>query len=398
MSITREAPLVVHLTYVLDYGGLETLIVESINRMPADRYRHAVVCLTKYTDFAKKITRPGVEVIALNKPPGLGLSTHAELFKLLRRLRPAILHTYNLAAIEYAATAMLAGVPVRVHAEHGRDARDPQGLNPKHNLLRRLLSPIVHCYVPVSLDLQRWLRNVVKVPDAKNLLIDNGVDTARFAPGAAPGADASLPPGCPDWDGCFVIGTVGRVQDVKDHATLVRAFALLRERLPQHAGRLRLAVIGDGPLRPALLRQVEEAGLADAVWLPGARNDIAAIMQRFTVFALSSIAEGTPVTLLEAMACGLPIVSTRVGGIPDLVPEGVAGALVPASDPGAMADALAGYVVDAERVRREGAAARQRIEGRYSIHAMLSAYLDLYDRLTGAKTKLNKTIEEPCAE
>lgn len=398
MRTPREAPLVVHLTYVLDYGGLETLIVESINRMPADRYRHAVVCLTKYTDFAKKITRPGVEVIALNKPPGLGLATHAQLFKLLRRLRPAILHTYNLAAIEYAATAMLAGVPVRVHAEHGRDARDPHGLNPKHNLLRRLLSPIVDCYVPVSLDLQRWLREVVKVPDAKNLLIDNGVDTARFAPVAAPAAAAPLPPGCPDWDGCFVIGTVGRVQDVKDHATLVRAFALLRERLPQQASRLCLAIVGDGPLRPALTRQIEEASLAGAVWLPGARNDIAAIMQRFTVFALSSIAEGTPVTLLEAMACGLPIVSTRVGGIPDLVPEGVAGTLVPAADPGAMADALAAYVLNAERVQREGAAARQRIEQRYSIHAMLSAYLDLYDRLTGAKTKLNKAIEEPCAE
>jgi sugar transferase (PEP-CTERM/EpsH1 system associated) len=395
MNATHQAPLVVHLTYSLDYGGVETLIVESINRMPAERYRHAVVCLTKYTDFAKKITRPGVELIALNKPPGLALATHARLFKLLRRLRPAILHTYNLAAVEYAATAMLAGVPVRVHAEHGRDARDPQGLNAKHNLLRRLLAPVIGCYVPVSLDLQRWLREVVKIPDAKNLLIDNGVDTARFAPGAA---DVALPPGCPDWNGCFVIGTVGRIQDVKDHATLVQAFALLRERLPQHAGRLRLAIIGDGPLRPALARQVEEAGLLDAVWLPGARNDIAAIMQRFSVFALSSIAEGTPVTLLEAMACGLPVVSTRVGGIPDLVPEGVAGALVPAQDPAALAAALAGYAADPERVRREGVAARRRIEQRYSIQAMLSAYLALYDRLTGVPTPLNTAIEQPCAE
>jgi len=389
----NQPPLIVHLTYVLDFGGLETLIVETINRMPADRYRHAVVCLTKYTDFVKKITRPGVEVIALDKPPGLALSTHAHLFKVLRRLRPAILHTYNLAAIEYAATAMLAGVPVRVHAEHGRDARDPEGRNPKHNLLRRLLVPVVDCYVPVSLDLQQWLRTVVKIPESKNLLIDNGVDTVRFAPGA----QTAAPAGSPDWRDCFVIGTVGRIQDVKDHATLVTAFAMLRDRLPALRDRLRLAIVGEGPLRLALAQQLAQAGLGDVVWLPGARNDIAAIMQHFDVFALSSIAEGTPVTLLEAMACELPVVSTRVGGIPDLVPEGAAGALVPAKDAGALADALAVYARSPELAKRHGAAARQRIEQRYSIDTMLAAYLGLYDGLLGAKTKLNKVIE-PCAE
>jgi sugar transferase (PEP-CTERM/EpsH1 system associated) len=389
-----QPPLVVHLTYVLDFGGLETLIVESINRMPTQKYRHAIVCLTKYTDFAKKITRPGVEIVALDKQPGLGIGTHVALWKLLRRLRPAILHTYNLAAIEYSLTAMLAGVPVRVHAEHGRDARDPEGTNRKHNLLRRLLVPLIDCFVPVSLDLQNWLRRTVRVPDAKNLLIDNGVDTSLFHPAAASAAPAAE---APDWRGCFVIGTVGRIQDVKDQATLVDAFAMLLQRLPQHAGRLRLAIVGEGPLRPALLAKVSAAGLGHVVWLPGARNDIAALMQSFDVFALSSIAEGTPVTLLEAMACGLPVVSTRVGGIPDLVLDGVTGRLVPARQPAALADALAAYAGAPELVQLHGAAARQRVVERYSIGAMLAAYLALYDRLTATKTKLNKAIE-PCAE
>jgi sugar transferase (PEP-CTERM/EpsH1 system associated) len=388
-----QPPLIVHLTYVLDYGGIETLMVDMINRMPADRYRHAIICLTKYTDFVNRITRPGVEVIALHKPPGLGLGIHFRLFKLLRRMRPAVLHTYNFTTVEYAATALLAGVPVRIHAEHGRDASDPEGRNPKHNMLRRLLSPIVDCFVPVSLDLQRWLRTVVRIPDDKNLLINNGVDTARYAPAA----HTALPPGCPDWQDCFVIGTVGRIQDVKDHATLVAAFAALRERLPTQRDRLRLAIVGEGPLRPALAQQIERAGLGDAVWLPGARNDIAAIMRHFDVFALSSIAEGTPVTLLEAMACGIPVVSTSVGGIPDLVPDRVAGRLVPARDPGALAGALAEYAADPELVQRHGAAARQRIEQRYSIDAMVAAYTDLYDRLAAAKIHPNKVIT-PCAE
>src|SRR4051812_4788285 len=97
-----QAPLVVHLTYALDVGGLETLIVDCVNRMP--HYRHAIVCLTRYTDFADKISRPDVALYALNKPPGLGLATHGHLFALLRRLRPAVLHTYNLAALEYNVT------------------------------------------------------------------------------------------------------------------------------------------------------------------------------------------------------------------------------------------------------------------------------------------------------
>jgi len=124
-------PLVVHLVYALGVGGLETLLVDCINRMPA--WRHAVVCLTRYTDFAGRIQRPDVTLHALGKPPGLGLGTHLDFWRLMRKLRPTVLHTYNLAALEYAFTASMAGVPVRIHAEHGRDAGDPHGLNPKHN-------------------------------------------------------------------------------------------------------------------------------------------------------------------------------------------------------------------------------------------------------------------------
>src|ERR1700726_2397113 len=114
--------------------------------MPADKYRHAVVCLTDYTDFSKKITRPGVALHSLRKPPGLAPGTHIRLWRLLRSPKPTILHTYNLSAVEYAPIAMLANVPVRVHGEHGRDARDPHGANRKHNLLRRLVLPFYDCY------------------------------------------------------------------------------------------------------------------------------------------------------------------------------------------------------------------------------------------------------------
>ncbi|WP_426101832.1 TIGR03088 family PEP-CTERM/XrtA system glycosyltransferase [Massilia sp. TSP1-1-2] len=381
-----QASLVVHLIYRLDFGGLETLLVDCINRMPAHKYRHAIVCLTDYTAFADKLTQPGVELYALNKAPGLGLGTHAALFKLLRRLRPAILHTYNLSAIEYSVTAALAGVPIRIHAEHGRDAGDPQGLNRKHNLLRRLMSPFVDRYVPVSLDLQRWLKVVVGIAPAKVELINNGVDTEHFRPALDLAAPAH-----------FVIGTVGRIQDVKNQAGLIDAFIALRALLPTQHERLRLVIVGDGPLRAKLEAQVAAAGIGDVVQLAGARSDIADLMRGFSLFALSSIAEGTPVTLLEAMACRLPVVSTAVGGIPELIDDGVSGTLVPAGDSAAMAAALARYAGDAALAARHGAAARLRIEAHNSVSAMVQAYVALYDALRKTKLNLKETIT-PCAE
>ncbi|QOY94681.1 TIGR03088 family PEP-CTERM/XrtA system glycosyltransferase [Massilia sp. UMI-21] len=399
VHVSVQVPLVAHLIYRLDIGGLETLLVDSINRMPAGRYRHAVICLTDYTDFAQRITRPDVELFALHKPAGLALGTHRDLFRLLRRMKPDVLHTYNLGTIEYAATAWAAGVPVRVHAEHGRDARDPQGINPKHNLLRRLLAPFIHRYVPVSRDLCGWLERVVRIPAAKLQLIDNGVDTERFR------ADAPAAGALETWQDdpdAFVIGTVGRLQDVKDQATLVDAFALLRTLLQAELpeAKLRLVLVGDGPLRAQLEARVREHGMQDSVCFAGPRSDVAPVMRGFSLFALSSIAEGTPVTLLEAMASGLPVVATAVGGIPDLVEQGVNGALAPPRDPQALAAAIVPYVRDRALARRHGAAGRARVEQQYSMQAMLAAYVALYDELCQTKTtpnKPNKAIT-PCAE
>lgn len=391
-----KRPLIVHLVYRLDFGGLETLLVECINRLPPDRYRHAVVCLTDYTAFSKKIRDRDVALYSLHKPAGLGLSTHLKLWRLLRKLKPAILHTYNLAAIEYAFTATLAGVPIRIHAEHGRDASDPEGLNPKHNLLRRLLVPCIDRYVPVSGDLARWLQNVVGIPAAKVKLIHNGVDTGQFHPGSGRQADDIEPQPMPFADTCFVIGTVGRIQDVKNHEGLIDAFIHLRGMLPADAG-VRLAIVGDGPLMPRVKEKIAAAGLADCVWMPGARSDIAAIMRGFDLFVLPSLAEGTPVTVLEAMAAGLPVVATRVGGLPEVVEDNVTGLLVPPDDAHALATALHSFLACPEQARAAGAAGRLRVERHYSMHAMLDAYAGLYDTLLATKTSFKGTIAS-CAE
>ena len=380
----KSTPLVVHLLYRLDVGGLETLLIDCINRMPPERYRHAVICLTDYTEFAQKITQPGVQIFSLHKKPGLSLGTHFALWKLLRRLHPSVLHTYNLAAIEYHFLAALAGVPLRIHAEHGRDASDPDGTNRKHNTLRRWLRPLIHRFVPVSADLQGWLRTVIGVAERKNTLVPNGVDTTMYSP--APAKGRHFPPYC------FVIGTVGRVQDVKNHRGLVEAFILLREKLPAQRERLRLVIVGDGACLGAVRQQVADAGLNEFVWLPGASADIRNIMRTFSIFALSSIAEGTPVTILEAMSTGLPIVATRVGGIPEVVQHGRTGMLAPAGDNAALADALAFYVEHPTLLVEHGVAARRTAEARFSIDATVAAYLNLYDGHSRIKNKLSEPI------
>lgn len=370
--------LVVHVIYRLDVGGLETLMIECINRMPPERYRHAIVCLTTSSTFEKKITTPDVAVYSLHKAPGLSLGTHIDFFKLLRRLKPAVVHTYNLAAIEYHLMAAFAGVPARLHAEHGRDAGDPHGQNRKHNLLRRLISPLIHRFVPVSVDLQNWLQHVVRIPAHKLQLVPNGVDTDRFSVLPLHKAPAQSLPFPAD---SIVLGTVGRLQAVKDHQCLIDAFAHLRELLPTLAPRLRLVIIGDGPCNATLHQQVQALGLHDAVWLPGARDDIASLMQHFDVFVMSSIAEGTPVTILEAMASGIPIVATRVGGIPEVVQPGVNGQLVAAKDPQALAAAMASYCTDPAVARQHGANGRAKVETQFSIKTTVAAYLALYDKL-----------------
>jgi sugar transferase (PEP-CTERM/EpsH1 system associated) len=385
-------PLIVHLVYRLDFGGLENLMVERINRINPGAYRHAVVALTESSDFAKKITRPDVTVYELHKQPGASLGTHLDLYKLLRRLKPAILHSYNLAGVEYALIALLAGVPVRINGAHGRDASDPDGTNPKHRLLRRLMIPFHDCMYGNSADLVKWNREFIGVPAHKSRLLGNGIDSDKFYPAAAGKGDV---PGF--GPGCTVIGTVGRIQDVKHHAGLVDAFIALRALLPAHAATLRLAIVGDGPLLAALRAKVATAGIAELVWLPGARTDIADILRSLDIFCMSSLAEGTPGSALEAMASGLPVVGTRVGGLPEVIDEGITGMLVPPDDAPAMAAALARYVEDPSVARLHGIAGRERILNRYNMPAMVAAYQSMYDTLCDRKTNLRKHAK-PCVE
>jgi glycosyltransferase involved in cell wall biosynthesis len=170
------------------------------------------------------------------------------------------------------------------------------------------------------------------------------------------------------------------MQTVKDQTLLARAFIRALEIDPSLKRRLRLVMVGNGPLRAEAQGLLDAAGVADLAWLPGERHDVPDVLRGLDCFVLPSLAEGISNTILEAMASGLPVIATRVGGNPELVVEGRTGEQVPASDPDAMAQAIVGYANRPEQARAAGQAGRAQIEQRFSMEAMVGAYRRLYDR------------------
>ena len=371
-----------HIVHRFDTGGLENGVVNLINHLPRGAYRHMVVALTEVTDFRHRLQPEDVRCIALHKPPGHGAKLYPRLWRLLRRYRPAIVHTRNLAALEMQPVAWAARVPVRIHGEHGRDVEDLQGDSRHYQRLRRLYSPFVHRYVALSKDLAGYLTDRVGIALGRIEQIYNGVDAERFRPAA--GAPLRLD-GCPfDPARHFVVGTVGRMQTVKHQTLLARAFVRALALQPALRDRLRLLMVGDGPLRAQAQTILADAGVADLAWLPGERADVPELMRSLHGFVLPSLAEGISNTILEAMASGLPVIATAVGGNAELVAHGRTGTIVPSDDTEAMAQALLRLAADPARAAAMGREGRVEVERRFSLQAMVAAYQGLYERALGA--------------
>ena len=237
---------------------------------------------------------------------------------------------------------------------------------------------MVRRYVAVSQDLSDWLVRDIGIPRGRIAAIYNGVDTARFCPAAS--GRGVLPAGFAP-DDAVVVGTIGRLEQVKDQTTLAAAFCRVIRDRPELRRRLRLVVIGDGSLRGEIERLLAEHDAPALAWLPGYSYDAPELLRAFDVFALPSRREGISNTVLEAMATAKPVVATAVGGNPEIVVDGVTGLLTPPADPAAMAERLAHYVDDPALAAAHGQAGLDRIRERFSLAAMVSAYLGVYDEV-----------------
>ena len=378
----NEAQLVVHILFRLDYGGLENGIVNVVNSLTDGTFRHAVIALTEASEFRKRL-RDDVGVYALNKKEGKDVRVYLRLYRLLRRLKPHIVHTRNLGTLECAVVAFLAGVPLRIHGEHGWDVADPDGTRLKYRLMRRVISVFIHRIVAVSEDLRRWLLDDIGISRRKVRQIYNGVDISRFRP-----EKAALIPDAPGWlqgSGRVVVGSVTRFSRIKDPLNLVQAYIEIDKRRPANAAPVYLVMVGDGEMRKDAVDMLAAAGLADRAWLPGSRDDIANVLRAMDVFVLGSFREGVSNTILEAMATGLPIVATRTGGNGELILDGVTGTLVQPADPDAIVGALMPYVDNGALRSDHGDAARARAVDRFSMSTMIENYRILYSTAGAAQ-------------
>lgn len=379
MVVSKQAPLVVHIIYALKSGGLENGLVNIINRTPKQRYRHAIICLTEADEFANRITTPGVDIIQLHKKPGNDWGLYWRVWQALRKLKPAIVHTRNFNSLEMQFLVFWLWGVKRVHGEHGRDLNDLDGTNKKYNLFRKIMRSFVQHYIAVSKDLETWLQNVVHVPQNRITQIYNGVDLDKFER-KQDTASQLFPKDFANQES-IVVGTVGRLAGVKNQLSLVRAFALCRENNPDLKDKLKLVIVGDGPMKGQLQQEIESLSLQESVWLAGERNDIPNLMSQMDIFTLPSLGEGISNTILEAMATGLPVIATRVGGSPELVEEGKNGLLVPVDNDQALAAAITTLANDKNTLEKMGAISHQKINESFNWPKTVEQYLSIYDKL-----------------
>lgn len=358
----------------LEVGGLQKIVVRLVRHLLPHTEN---LVLTPSSDGPLRGAFPdSVRVIAMAGQRLSGKWNALGMARIFRAFRPDIVHTRNWTCIDAIIAARLAGVPIVVHGEHGREAADPDGGNTFRRRLRRCLNPLITEFVAVSRDLKGWLVSDVGVPVRKVTQICNGVDTETFTPLRRASVRSALGIAADQ----IVIGTVGRLDPVKDHKGLIQAFYRLHP-----VQRQLLVIVGSGPTRAALDRLRLGLGLGDRIRLLGERDDVHLLLPALDIFVLPSLAEGMSNAILEAMASGLPVVATRVGGNPELVQDGVTGALVPPRSSEALAAALAQYLADAALIRKHGDAGRRRAVREFSLARMFAAYDSLYARLLSAR-------------
>lgn len=373
----QEARLIVHVIWRLSIGGLENGLVNLINGLPARKYRHAIVCLDRSTEFRHRIKRRDVEIVEIRKNPGFDFKALVRLYRTFKRLRPDIVHTRNIAALDALLPALVAGVKIRIHGEHGWNVTDLHGTRRKPRWLRKLHSPLVTQYVAISDDIFEYLVKRVGVDARRVSVIRNGVDIKKFCQNPDKRADRRILTDIFAGDTC-VIGAAGRMDPVKDYTNLAAAFITMLKEYPE-CRNARLAIVGDGVMYEKVSDMLRSADLDGLWWMPGRRDDIARIVGCFDVFVQPSLAEGISNTILEAMASGLPVIATNVGGNPELVKHATTGIIIPPADTGKLVSAMRDYTLNGQLRAAHGAAGRARAVGTLSVDRMLRRYVELYD-------------------
>jgi glycosyltransferase involved in cell wall biosynthesis len=356
---------IVHILSSYGVGGQERVALDLAIGQKARGHRVSVISLAPPPDgaMAAEFEAAGIAVGRVEKRGGLDPTLVPRLAHALRELRVDVVHTHNPLPLIYGAPAAWLARAAAIHTKHG--------INPGGRgvcWLRRAAARLVDAFVAVSDTTAEQARAQHDTAETKLHTIPNGIRLDRYAPNPESRAAVRIELGLGD---AWVVGTVGRLDEVKNQAMLVRAMA------PLLSSSVRLVIVGEGPSRPDVEAAIAE--LPDPRWvvMTGRRMDVPRLVHAFDVFALSSTSEGLPLVVPEAMAAGLPIVTTAVGGLPSVVDHGRTGLLVKV-DARSLGGALAALESDRARARAMGYRARQAALARFNYDRMVDAYLGLY--------------------
>ena len=313
--------------------------------------------------------REGLELIALAPRTEMDLSAAWRLSRLIKQLGPDVVHAHDPHGVAMAALALSMSTQL---AKPPLVAARRVDFHLKGNALSRWKYRQVDCFICASEAVRRMLV-ADGVPAARAVTVHEGIDLGHVdaAPAADLHADLWLPHGSP------IVGNVAALVPHKGQRHLIEAAAIVVKRVPD----ARFVIAGEGELRPVLERQIKEHRLEKHVFLAGFRPDILSVHKGFDIFVMSSVTEGLGTSLLDAMACGKPIVATTAGGMPEVVQDGATGLLVPPRDHQAMADALVKLLTNPELRARMGAAGVTRVRAKFSVERMLQDTLEVYRRV-----------------
>jgi sugar transferase (PEP-CTERM/EpsH1 system associated) len=359
---------VLYVIWSLQMGGAERVVAGLARGLDRNRFRPLVCCLNFKGRLAEELEAEGIPVFALDKKPKLDPAVLVKLVRLMRRERIDVVHTHLWTSSLWGRlAALLAGVPVRIVTEHNIDTwrRRP------HFLADRLLARFTHHFIYVSREVEAFYRQRLGLAESRGRVVLNGVDTAALqAPQDVATVRARM--GLPT--DAVVAGVVGRLEARKGHRYFLEAMSHLLAQEP----RLHGLVVGEGKEREALEAQRVASGLDGRLSMIGYWPQLAEALAAIDVFVLPSLMEGHPLAILEAMAAGKPVVTTRVGGNPEAVEDGVTGLLVPPGDSAALGQAIAALVRDPARARAMGEEGRRRVERMFSLEASIRANQEIY--------------------
>jgi glycosyltransferase involved in cell wall biosynthesis len=367
--IDSERPGVLQVVHTLSPGGTERLVIE-LSRRLAPRLRIRVCCLDAEGEWSSELTRAGIGVDALQRSPGFRPSLGRRIAAIAKKHDLHVLHCHQYSPFVYGAIATLVRPRLRlVFTEHGRVSDAPPSR--KRQLVNPWLVRRGHLLCAVSGELrQHMLREGFPAEDFR--VVCNGIDAGELPDGAAR-ARARLLLDAPS--GLQLLGAVGRLDPVKNLTLMIDAFA----RVARLHHDVRLVLIGDGPERARLEQHAGETGVGDRIQFLGMRHDARTLMPAFDVLLNTSTTEGQSVTILEAMAAGVPVIATSVGGTPEVVVDGETGVLVPSRSLDPLVTAVADLLADPERARALGLSGRRRLEARFTLDRMVADYERLYE-------------------